>query len=118
MKAVLGSFAVDRARERFDDLDAAVESAIRHYQRRLVADPGWLWPPAELAAALDPPLVEIEVDLSPAASGLLAAESLRLGVERQLVLNHVVLLYLADLDRRTRQRRCGGRKRGHSTLGR
>lgn len=118
MKAVLGSFAVGRAGERFDDLDDAVESAIRHYQRRLAADPGRLWPPAELAAALDPPLLEIEVELSPTASGLLAAESLRLGAEPGRLLNHVLLLYLADLDRRTRLRQCGGRKRGHSTLGR
>jgi hypothetical protein len=90
LKAVLGSFTVGRARERFDDLDAAV----------------------------DPPLVEIEVDLSPGSSRLVDAESRRLGVERRFVLNHVVLLYLADLDRRTRLRQCGARKRGHSTLGR
>jgi hypothetical protein len=116
VRAVLGAFAVTRARERCGDLDAALNSAVSHYERRLASEGDSPPTPPELAAALDPPLLEVEVELSAAGAAALEVESRRLGVGVHLLLNHAVLLYLADLDRHARRRECGGRKCGHPTL--
>lgn len=114
MKAVLGAFAVTRARERLGDLDSVLDAAMRNYRRRLGADPDFPPPPPTLAAALDPPRLEVEIELSPVGAALLEAESRRLGIETRLLLNHAVLLYLADLDR---PRECHERKGEQPTLG-
>ncbi len=98
MKSVVGAFASSRVRERFDDdLHAGVESALSYYGQRLAAGLVPIEPHQEIRNEVEPPLVEVE--LSPAGAGLVAAEARRLGVTTEMVLNHALLLYLADLDR-------------------
>jgi hypothetical protein len=115
---VLGSFTVARIHERSADLEPVLDAALGHYRRRSEDDPERPLPPTSIAEALDLPLVEVEVDLAPATAAALESESRRLHVDSDLVLNHAVLLYLADLDRQERRPRCGGRNRGPSPLGR
>jgi hypothetical protein len=103
VRSVLGAFVVKRARELFGDLDIALGSAVSHYMRRLRSGLESPVPPAALAEVLDPPLLEVEVKLFPSGTAVLEAESRWLGVEMELLLNHTVLVHLADLDRESRR---------------
>jgi hypothetical protein len=120
VRAILGAFASSRAQERFGaDIATGLEAAVRHYERCLRSNSALVaLPPRAFAAEPDLPVIETDFELSPVSTTLLEAESSRLGVDPQLLLNHAVLVYLAHLDRRARRRESGGRMRGRPPLGR
>jgi hypothetical protein len=116
LKVVLGAFT-SRCVERWlgGDLGAGVCLAAWHYGRRLrSARPPLPLLRPELGEELDPPVVEVEVELDPCNEALLEEEARRCGGDLQQILTHAVFVYLADLDRD--RGGCGGRARGRASL--
>ncbi len=101
MKVVLGKFACFCVETRFGaDISSGVQSAFRHYSRRLrsstppVAIPGF-----RRGRALERPLTELEVAVEPEIEDRLEREARDNAVDLQQIFNHAVFVYLADLDR-------------------
>jgi len=118
MRAMLGAFASSCVQLRFGaDIGSGLDSALRHYDQRLRSSDAPLGLSRELDFRPERPLVEVAAELSPPTAALLEEHSRRLDVDCQLLLNHAVIVYLAELDRRPIQQ-CGARKRGCPPLGR
>jgi hypothetical protein len=99
MKVELGKFACFCVESRFgSNLDIGVQSAARHYCRRLrsASSPS---PGLRLPRMAESPFVELEVSLDEEVLAPLEREARCRSVDVQQVLNHAVFVYLADLDR-------------------
>jgi hypothetical protein len=110
MKVVLGAFARFCVETRFGDVATGVQAAVRHYCRRpLELRPSIPVPSAFGGGALERlsggggveagPSSELEVRLEADLAASLMDEATSRSVGLQELLNHAVLVYMADLDR-------------------
>lgn len=117
MRAVLGPFVIACVEARFDaDLSACLDEAIAHYRSQPRSGSALPRP----SGVIDDPggrgAVETEVAIKPADAAFVDTEAGRLGIVPAELLSHVLLLYLADQDRRAARRACDGRKHRRAAL--
>jgi hypothetical protein len=99
MRVELGKFACFCLESRFgSDLTSGVQSAARYYSRQLQSSSGRS-PNRVRHLRAEGPIVEVEVALDEEVLGPLEVEARSRSVDVQQILNHAVLVYMADLDR-------------------
>jgi hypothetical protein len=99
MRVALGEFACFCVASRFGaDLGSGVQSAARHYSRKLgsQAEAGRR---LRLPKRLDRPFVELDVPIDSEVADRLEREARVRSVDVQQLLNHAVFVYFAELDR-------------------
>lgn len=99
MRVALGEFACFCVASRFGaDLGCGIQSAARHYSRKLSsqAETGSR---LRLPKRLDRPFVEVDVPLDAEVVARLEREAMVRSVDVQQLLNHAVFVYFAELDR-------------------
>ncbi|MCW2988717.1 MAG: hypothetical protein JWM24_1655 [Solirubrobacterales bacterium] len=99
MRVALGEFACFCIASRFGaDVGMGIQSAARYYSRKL-ASCGVPPPGLRLSRCLDSPLIELDVPIEDEIVERLEREARSRSVDVQLLLNHAVFVYFADLDR-------------------
>lgn len=99
MRVALGEFACFCVASRFGaDLGVGIQSAARHYSRKLSSQAESA-PRSRLPKPLDEPFLELDVPIDSEVAERLEREALVRSVDVQQLLNHAVFVYFAELDR-------------------